>query len=888
MISLLRAGAAALAVAVLATSMPASAQSAASPAAVSVTRATLPNGLQVVVIRDTLAPVVSTWMNYLTGSNEEPIVGLAHAQEHMMFRGSRTLSASQEADTTAITGGEFNADTEGQVTQFFYEMPNQYLDIALNLEAARAQGVLDTQSLWNQERGAITQEVTRDNSEATYRLFDKMQAHIMQGTPYADAGLGTVASFKTITSADLKAFYAKWYHPNNAIYVIAGNVDPQATIAKVRALFGSIPSKPLPARTSVNLQPLSATTYLENSELSVPVAEVGYRVPGYDSPDYAASQILNDALNSRRGALYDLVASGKSLQTFAQSETYPKAGLSLVGSALAFGKKGEDGVADVKAVIDKLKTDGIPPALVEAAKTRELSAAQFSGNSVQGIATTWSQDLAVEHRTPDEELAQLEAVTVDDVNRVLHTYYDNATATVGIATPKEALQGTGEGKASEDNTVVPTQHVGLPAFARNVLANLKVPEKTIAPVAMTLSNGIKLVVQPETITHTVVVRGSIKNDTDLEEPKGQDGVDSVLSDLFAYGTTTYDRLAFAAETDKIAANISAGTNFGVSVTTDHFDRGVELLADQELHPALPADAFTIVQQQEIGALQGELKSPDFKAAVALDKGLYPASDPVQRYATPQTVANVTLDDVKTYFNEAYRPDLTTIVVVGDVTPDRARDVFEKAFGAWKAVGPKPETEPKPVPANPVTAAVIPAVGRIQSSATLAETIDVTRSNPAYAPLTLANAVLSGGFYASLLYHDLREVHGYVYTVGTDMTFGKTRSTFQVSFGADPANVGAAEALVRDDLRSLQKKPLSLDRVTRAKALVLGEVPLRTQSYNGLASQLLAYAANDEPLDRAYITAALVLATTPDQIRAAMAKYIRPAGFVRIVQGPAGK
>ena len=116
--------------------------------------------MQVVVLRDTLAPVVSTWMNYLTGSDEEPITGLAHAQEHMLFRGSKTLTASQFADTTAITGGTFNADTQNEITQYFFEMPSQYLDIALNLERSRAAGVLDSQKLWDQERGAITQEVT--------------------------------------------------------------------------------------------------------------------------------------------------------------------------------------------------------------------------------------------------------------------------------------------------------------------------------------------------------------------------------------------------------------------------------------------------------------------------------------------------------------------------------------------------------------------------------------------------------------------------------------------------------------------------------------------------------------------------------------------------------
>ncbi len=180
---------------VSAPSVPTRAQTPSSPAShvVDVTRATLSNGMQVVVLRDTLAPVVSTWMNYLAGGDEEPITGIAHAQEHMMFRGSKTLSASQFADTTAITGGTFDADTQNEMTQYFFEMPSQYLDVALNLERSRATGILDSQKLWNEERGAITQEVTSDNSNATYRLYAKAVQHVLAGTPYADLTLGTVA-----------------------------------------------------------------------------------------------------------------------------------------------------------------------------------------------------------------------------------------------------------------------------------------------------------------------------------------------------------------------------------------------------------------------------------------------------------------------------------------------------------------------------------------------------------------------------------------------------------------------------------------------------------------------------------------------------------------------
>lgn len=853
---------------------------------VDVTRATLANGLQIVVVRDTLAPVVATWMNYRVGSDDEPITGLAHAQEHMMFRGSKTIDASQFSDVTAITGGTFNADTQNEITQYFFEMPSQYLDIALHLERSRASGVLNAQKDWNQERGAITQEVTRDNSSAGYRLYAKMVQHVLAGTPYADVGLGTVASFKKIQAADLQRFYARWYHPNNAIYVIAGNVDPQQTIAKVRALFGDLKAAPLPARKPVKLKPPTAVTFRDNSSDPVTIAYLGYRAPGYRDKDYFAGQILEDVLNSQRGALYDLQATGKALGTFAEAQTYPEAGLAIVGAVVPVTTTGEQAVSQVKAVIAGYQKSGLPADLVEVAKQREIAQAQFQRTSISNLASTWSQTLAVERRTPDEDLAGLERVTLDDVNRVFRTYFDNATAAIAIATPKAAAGSAFAGKEGERNVVVPTKHEPLPAFARNVLANLRVPEQTVTPVQEKLPNGIKLVVVPSTVSRTVSVRGEVLHNPGMQEPAGKDGVDGILGGLFSYGTTTYDRIAYQTELDKIAANASAGAGFSLDVLSANFDRGVELLADDELHPALPEQAFEIVKKQQVGALTGSVKSPDYLAGRAMANALYPPGDPARRAATPQTAGAVTYDDVKAYYASTFRPDLTTIVVIGDVTPEHARATIERAFGGWKAEGPAPSVFPPPVPANRAATATIPATGRIQADVRLAETIPLTYRDPDYPLLQLANTVLSGGFYASMLYHDVREVHGYAYSVDSSLVPGRNRSTFSVSYGADPGNVANAERIIVQDLTSLQKRPLPADRLTRAKALVIGELPVRKESYDGLAAQLLTYSATDRPLDFDRVVAAAQLGASPSTVQAAFAKWVRPNGFVRVVVGPA--
>jgi zinc protease len=244
--------------------------------------------------------------------------------------------------------------------------------------------------------------------------------------------------------------------------------------------------------------------------------------------------------------------------------------------------------------------------------------------------------------------------------------------------------------------------------------------------------------------------------------------------------------------------------------------------------------------------------------------------------------------VKSSYAATYRPDLTSIVIVGDVTPERARSVVEAAFGGWKAVGPTPNVFPPAVPPNKPSQVMIPATGRVQAEVTMGETIPISYHDPDYPVLTLGNTVLTGGFYASLLFHDLRETHGYAYTVGSSVNGGRNRTAFSVTFGADPQNVGRASRLVVDDLSMLQKTPLATDRLTRAKALIVGELPVRKESYEGLALQLGAYAVTGRPLDQDTRDAQAQLGATADQVRAAFAKWIRPNDFARVILVPASK
>lgn len=866
----------------------------ANAAPLNVTRATLANGLRVIVVRDPLAPVVTTVLNYRAGSDEQQFPGQAHALEHVMFRGSRTLSESQLADISELLGGDSNADTQGEITQYFFSVPAQYLDVALRLEASRARGLTISQKNWSIERGAILNEVTQDDSIAIQRLFQRtILPSIFKGTAYAHDTLGTTFGFKQqINSPQLLAYYKTWYHPNNAVYVISGDVDGPATIAAVKKYFGPIPAATLPARAASLMQAVKPATYRVDSDQPYSLLAAAYRLPGYQDKDYAAAQILESVLNNQRGDVYGLVASGKALYAgFQDIESHPHGTAAAALMVVPITTNADKAILDLQGVLAAYRRTGVPANLVAVAKQRAVADAEFRGNSIQGLAFAWSDAVAKAGlNSPDDALAAIKRVTVDDVNRVLRTYVLPERSIVAFAVPKnigKINQHPPSGPAKESNKITLLHHDPLPAWAVAAFKNSKVPEQLQRPIDTRLSNGMRLIVIPEHVTHTVVVRGAVQSNEAIQAPSSKLGVADITSSLFSFGTTSNSRLQLREELDAIAAEVSAGTSFSLDALSGNFERGVQILADEELHPAFPATDFKTVQGQAVGALTGAMTAPDHLAEVALNKALYPATDPLQRFATPATAGAVSLDDVKSFYHSVYRPDATTVVVVGDVTPALAKRTFEKYFAAWSAQGPKPDVALPAVPNNVAASADVPALGRVQSQVELVEVLGLRRSDPDWAQIALANAVLGQGG-SSILFHDLRDVHGYVYGAGSSFSARKNRSTFAIDFASDPDKILPAQNLALTDLRHLLAMPLSTEELVRGKTMAISDIPLRAESFDGLAGQLLGYAALGLPLDQATRDARREFAASPGSVRAALVRWIRPKDFVRIITGPAPK
>ncbi len=870
---------------------PAHAADSNAPKAPEVLRETLTNGLRVIIVHNPLAPVVTTVINYKVGSDETPtgFPGTAHATEHMMFRGSLGLSGDQLADVSAALGGDFNADTQQELTQYFFTTPAEDLEVALHVEAERMQSMVKDEKLWEKERGAIEQEVAQDLSNPEYVFYMKLLQVMFKGTPYDHDALGTRPSFDKTTGADLRKFHDTWYVPNNAVLVVVGNVEPEATLNKIKEIFGRIPSRELPDRVKYSFQPVKADKLNIDTDLPYGMVAITFRFPGFDNADYAAAQVLSDVLSSHRGPLYGLEPEGKALFASFSYDTLVKSGVGYAIAGFPAGAKSEDLLTQVKSILTTEAANGFSEDLVEAAKRREIASAEFNRNSVSGLAMEWSGAVALEGRnSPQDDVDAMRSVSVDDVNRVAKQLLNMDHAITAILTPVPSGKATSTKSfgGSESFGSSGTKGVKLPAWAENAVNRLDVPKLTVSPIVTTLPNGLKIIVQPEAVSDTVCVYGRIKNKPKVQMATGKDGVDEALDHLFSFGTKSLNRLAFEKALDEIGATESAGASFSLQVLTNDFDRGMQLLADNQLSPALPERAFQLIQPELAGGVAGELESPGYHAERAIETSLFPKDDPIQRETTPESIKALTIHDVTDYYHQAFRPDLTTIVVIGNVSPDYARQEVIKYFGAWKTAGPKPNTLFPAASTNAAAVLNVPDASRVQDKVTLAQTLGLTRTNDDYYAIQLGNHVLGGAFYSTRLYRDLRKNAGLVYFVSSSFQIGLTRGIYEVAYACDPPNVSKARNMVVKDLEEMRTNNVTADELHQAKVLMLREIPLSEASFEQIAGGWLSRNELDLPLDEPIHAAKKYLQLDAAGVRAAFEKWVRPQDFVQVSQGPA--
>jgi predicted Zn-dependent peptidase len=677
---------------------------------------TLPNGLRVIVHTDRKAPIVAVNVWYHVGSKDEPAgrSGFAHLFEHLMFNGSENNPGEFFGPFKQVGATDQNGTTNSDRTNYFENVPTTALDMALWMESDRMGhllGAIDQKTL-DEQRGVVQNEKRQGENQPYGQVWDVLgKAMYPVGHPYNHSTIGSMNDLNAASLDDVKTWFKTWYGPNNAVLVLAGDIDVATAKEKVAKYFGDIPAGPTMAQPKVDV---AAHTKDSRGEMTdnVPQSRI-YRmwnVAEYGQPDLDRLQLFAQVLGGGKSSRLDrrLVHQDKLVDNVGASAFGSQLGSNFMITAAV--KQGVD-VAKVEAAIDeelqKLLKDG--PTADELARARtSIQAGWIRG--VERIGGFGGKA---------DALAECAVYTGDPgcFRDSLKTLGDATVASVR-ATGNTWL---GAGKGSHTLVVNPGKRVDIPEEPAVTPAPFKLPavDKKYATTASAVDRkaGVPVTTSFPDLKFPSLQRATLKNGTKVvlaerhdipvvqmsyefrggqsADPAAKLGTASFAMGLLDEGAGDLDALAFADRAESLGANLGASAGLDsssayLSSLKQNLEPSVALYADMLRKPRFEQADIDRVKGQWIAGIKQEKVNPGGIIQRVVPGLVYGSSHP---YGAPRTgsgteasIAGLTRADLVGFHGSALRPQDATLVVVGDTTLGEIVPVLEKHFGDWTATG----------------------------------------------------------------------------------------------------------------------------------------------------------------------------------------------------------
>jgi zinc protease len=853
---------------------------------------TLKNGLKVVVAEDRSAPVVQSAVWYGFGSLEETPgkTGLAHALEHMSFRGTPEISSGGLDDIVARMGARMNGETTYDYTQLYFTVPSDKLDVALGIESDRMAHLALRAQDWAIERGAVLNELDGDASSPFFDLLSRVRAAAYPNQPTGRTPVGLRADVANATVADIAKYYHEWYAPNNATLVVAGDVDHTAVFAKAQRFFGSIPSRQLPPKSTASPVASGGKTVEAAFPFPFEVLDLAYAIPGDSEAGEPAVSTLATLIANQRSPFYQaLVQTNIALGLEANADTQVRGGLLNVFIILNPGHGSDEAQRVFQTTMNQVLANGFDPDLVTAAKRMTIAERIYSADSVEGLGSLAGYTYGIVGEKIAAEDDRLAALTSADLLAAAKKYLSTPTVVGHLrpndAPPKGSSQKSDAAASDDFSKRVPNGPIVEPAWIATAVRTPSTARSPLAPVSFTLSNGLRVLVQQKTDRPTFVLTGAIDSSPAFAPP-GKEGIVRLASSVADYGSEAYPFALRRKTTDELGAYVTTGESFSARGQTADFEKIAAIVADGVAHPSFADPWLSIERSQLSNSLQTEESISGVMVDRAYQELLLAADDPSLRQATPRSVESITRDDLRSFAARYWRPDLTSIAVVGPMAPERVRAALESAFGTWQAAGPKPDAHLMAMP---------PASRGHDFIGTDANQVfvrlgqpAVARSNPDYDAFQVFNQILGGeGAFESRLWQELRQKRGLVYSVDSSLDANEDRGDFRVQFNAGPQRVVEAVKLIRSELTRMQNEPVSQTELDEAKGRLVSDALLDEASTEGQGEQLLDIATYGLPLDYYRTLNERFARITVADVQRIARTYVKPDRMVQVYSGPSG-
>ncbi len=809
----------------------------------------LENGLTIVLHPDDSDPLVNVNVTYHVGSAREEYgrSGFAHFFEHMMFQGSQNVADEEHFKIITEAGGNLNGSTSADITNYFQTVPANQLEKVLWLEADRMGFLLPavTQEKFENQRDTVKNERAQRVDNQPYGLRSERTAEALYpvGHPYSWSTIGYVADLDRVGLEDLKAFFARWYGPNNAVLTIGGDIDIAQTKAWVARYFGPIPMGPEVVDAEKQPAVLSETRYITlEDKVHLPLVQMTLPTVYAGHPDEAPLDVLANILGGGKTSLLykNMVKNGLAVQAFV---SHPCRELACEFQFVALANPAS--VSNLKALSDimaqsllEFETRGVQDDDLQQVKSSIESGTIFALQSVAGKVRTLASGETFD-QNPDrvnEDLARYNSVTKADVLRVYEKYVKRKPAVVLSIVPEGAVDlavapqnfSLPERKVEEiEKQAVAMKQSPEPAAIVDTFDRSKIPEAGVNKAVSIpefwrhrLDNGLEVVGIESKETPTVSITISMEGGVLLDSIEKL-GLAAFTAQLMNESTENYSSEEFANELAVLGSSIGveAGgryTNVYVSSLAKNAERTMALLAERLFRPAFSEADFMLAKQRTLQSMQQQLKNPSVLASRARDLVLYGADSRVglPDAGTLASIEAITLQDVQRFYEQYYRPDHATVVMVGDAGQQETISLLD-FLAEWQA---QDYVIPSFYPQASQEKGKIYLVdnpGAVQSVISIFKQAPVFDPYDEYFKLTLANFPL-GGMFNSRINLNLREDKGYTYGARTGFIGGKNLGFFTAT--ADVAAEYTEQSIVEflNEIERYQKDGMSQDELTFLK------------------------------------------------------------------------
>ncbi|MBI5938300.1 MAG: insulinase family protein [Betaproteobacteria bacterium] len=419
---------------------------------------TLANGLKVIVKTDRRAPVVVSQVWYRAGSMDESYgeTGVAHVLEHMMFKGTQAVPAGEFSKQIAAAGGRENAFTSRDHTAYFQTLQKDRLELALKLEADRMANLILAPEEFAKEIQVVMEERRmRTEDEPHALVYESFTAAAYQAHPYRHPVIGWMGDLKNMAVADAQSWYRRWYAPNNATLVVAGDVEPEQVFALAERYFGPIPARALPER-KMHIEPKQPgmKRVVTRAPAKLPYLLMGWPVPKLAAPDkdwepYALKVLVGVLDGNASARLSQRLVNERKIatQVGAGYDDSARGPVQFMLDATPAEGHGADEVrAALKQEIARIQREGISDKELQRVKAQVLAGQVFQRDSLfyQAMQIGEWATAGLDYRMLDRRFDRIKAVTAEQVREVAKRYLIDETLTVAVLDPLPLPAGRAE------------------------------------------------------------------------------------------------------------------------------------------------------------------------------------------------------------------------------------------------------------------------------------------------------------------------------------------------------------------------------------------------------------------------------------------------------------